>query len=167
MNFRNLLVQLGLVAGNAAAKWDPSGIAALLLDAYGKKREKDHLRAELEALMRSDFQQFRAQLQDAMGELRLQLAESVRAQVEAYLSQFQASAKQAARHLGDSSATTVPATVGVDDPQQLAAFLPQRPPQFTVGSVVPGLPSWVLTEPLGAGGFGEVWKGEIPVVRFF
>ena len=85
MNFRNLLVQLGLVAGNAAAKWDPSGIASLLLDAYGKKQEKNQLRAELEAMMRADFQQFRAQLQDAMGELRLQLAESVRAQVEAYL----------------------------------------------------------------------------------
>ena len=158
MNFRNLLVNLGLVVGNAAAKWDPSGIAGLLLEAYGKHRDKNQLRGELEALMRASFQQFRDQLQDAMGDHRLQLAEGVRRQVEAYLSQFQASARQAARLLGDPSATTVPATVGVDDPQQLAAFLPQHPPRFTVGDVVPGLPSWTLVEPLGVGGFGEVWK---------
>ncbi len=173
VNFRNLLVNLGLVAGNAAAKWDPSGIAELLLEAYGKHREKQQLRGELEALMRASFQQFRDQLQDAMGDHRLQLAEGVRRQVEAYLSQFQASARQAARLLGDPSATTVPATVGVDDPQQLAAFLPQHPPRFTVGNAVPGLPSWTLVEPLGVGGFGEVWKarheddGNFAAFKFF
>ncbi|OWK38600.1 bifunctional serine/threonine-protein kinase/formylglycine-generating enzyme family protein [Fimbriiglobus ruber] len=158
MNYRNLLVNLGLVVGNMAARWEPSGIASKLLEAYGKHREKQQLKDELEALLRARFVDYRAQVEDAMGELRLKLSEGVRVQVEAYLSQFQASAKQAARLLGDPSATTVPATVGVDDPQQLAAFLPQRPPRFTVGDAVPGLPSWTLVEPLGAGGFGEVWK---------
>jgi formylglycine-generating enzyme required for sulfatase activity len=54
----------------------------------------------------------------------------------------------------------------VDDPAQLASFLPQRPPRFTVGATVPGLESWTLVEPLGAGGFGEVWKAENPYVGF-
>jgi serine/threonine protein kinase len=165
MKFRNLLVNLGLVVANAAAKWDPSGVASHLLEAYEKAREKQKLREELEALLRAGFGQFRAELADAMGDHRLQVAEGVRSQVEAYLSQFQVSARQAARLLGDPTATTVPATVSIDDPRQLAAFLPQTPPRFTVGDTVPGLPSWTLVEPLGTGGFGEVWKAQAVVQR--
>jgi serine/threonine protein kinase len=162
MAVRNLLMKVGLVVGNAAAKLDPLGVAGQLLAEYVRHREREHLRVELEELLRLGFSQFRAELADAMGELRLKVAASVHGQVEAYLSQFQASARQAARILGDPSATTVPGTVGVDDPAQLAVFLPQRSPRFTIGDTVPGLPSWRLVEPLGSGGFGEVWKAENP-----
>ncbi|MBP3955650.1 protein kinase [Gemmata sp. G18] len=162
MKFRNLLVTLGLAVANLGAKYDPSGVAQKLLDAYAKRREQAKLREELDALIAARFENFREQLAEAMGDDRLQLTEAVRAQVEAYLSQFQASAKQAARILGDPSATTVPATVNINSAAELAAFLPQRPPRFTVGDSVPGLPSWKLTEPLGGGGFGEVWKAENP-----
>jgi serine/threonine protein kinase len=162
MKFTNLLVNLGLAVGNAAAKWDPTGIASKLLEGYEKRREKLQLRAELEAMLQAGFDQFRDELADAMSDPRLKLPEGIRVQIEAYLSQFQASAKQAARHFGDPSATTVPATVSIDSAAELAAFLPQRPPRFTIGESVPGLPSWKLIEPLGAGGFGEVWKAENP-----
>ncbi len=162
MGFRNLLVRVGLAAGNVAAKFDPTGVAGQILESYEKHHDREQLRGELDEMMAAGFAQFRAELADAMGELKLELAESVRGQVEAYLSQFQASAKQAARMLGDPSATTVPATVAVDQPEQLAEFLPKRAPRFTVGHSVPGLPSWKLVEPLGAGGFGEVWKAENP-----
>jgi hypothetical protein len=160
MKFRNLLVNIGLAAANATAKWEPLGIASLIVEAYNKHRAKQGLRQELEALLQADFQRFRAEVADVMGELRLHLASGIQVQVETYLSQFQASARQAAQFLGDPSGTTVPATVGFDDPRQLLAFLPQQPPRFKVGASVPGLPSWKLTEPLGTGGFGEVWKAE-------
>ena len=162
MGFRNLLVNVGLAAVKAGAKFDPSGVASNLIERYDQHRNRDQLRGELEELMRAQFAHFREEVAGAMADQNLQLAEDVRAQVEAYLSQFQASAKQAARILGDASAKTVPDTVGLQDPAQLAAFLPQRAARFTVGSAVPGLPSWILTEPLGAGGFGEVWKAENP-----
>ena len=112
--------------------------------------------------MAARFEQFRGEVKAAMGELGPEVPAADRPQVEAYLSQLQASARQAARALGDPSATTVPATVAVDQPEQLATFFPQRLPRFVVGDAVPGLPSWRLVEPLGAGGFGEVWKAENP-----
>jgi len=162
MGFRNLLVNAGLAAANVGARFDPSGIAPKLLESYGKHREKEQLRAELDEMMAAGFARYREELKEAMADHRLHLAEGVRVQVEAYLSQFQASAKQAARALGEPSGTTVPPSVGVDDPLQLAVFLPKSLPRFTVGSSVPGLPSWKLVEPLGSGGFGEVWKAENP-----
>ena len=164
VGIRNLLVNVALAA-KAGATFDPSGVAAHLIDRYDKHRDKARLRAELEELLQARFGHFREEVAGAMADERLQLSDDVRGQVQAYLQQFQASAKQAARALGEPSATTVPATVGVDDPSQLAAFLPQRPPRFKVGDAVPGLSSWALTEPLGAGGFGEVWKAENPLPR--
>ena len=162
MAVRNLLVNLGLIVGNAAAKIDPSGIASQLLARYSKARDKEQLEGELEGMLQLGFGRFREELAEAMGELRLSLAERDRGRVEAYLMHCQASAKQASRVLGDPLATTVPRTVHLDDPAQLAAFLPQFQPRFAVGDTVPGLPSWVLVEPLGVGGFGEVWKAKNP-----
>ena len=37
MNYRNLLVNLGLAFANLGAKYDPSGIAQKVLDAYAKR----------------------------------------------------------------------------------------------------------------------------------
>lgn len=162
MAFRDLLVNVGLVVGRVAAKYDPSGVAEHVLDAYRNQRDKQQLRLELEALMQASFDQFRGELRDAMNDNRLQLPDEARAAVEAFLCQFQASARQAARQFGDPSATTVPATIAIDSADSLAAFLPQRPPRFKVGDSVPGLPSWKLVEPLGAGGFGEAWKATHP-----
>ncbi len=58
----------------------------------------------------------------------------------------------------DPSGTTVPATWSLAREEDLVPFLPPRPPRFKEGDTPPGANNWVLTERLGIGGFGEVWK---------
>lgn len=57
----------------------------------------------------------------------------------------------------DPTGTTVPATFSLNSPDDFAELLPARPPRFAPGQALPGKPGWVLVEPLGVGGFGEVW----------
>jgi serine/threonine protein kinase len=153
---------VGLAAGNLAAKFEPTGIASRILDAYGKHREKQELRNEFQEMMRAGFSEFRAELAQAMAEIRPSLPPETEGRTEAYLMMLRTSAQQTTRALGDAATLTVPDLVSLDEPDQLAAFLPQRAPRFSVGDSVPGLPSWKLLEPLGAGGFGEVWRAENP-----
>ena len=61
-------------------------------------------------------------------------------------------------HPEDPSGTTVPATWSAARPEDLLPFLPPRPPMFREGDSPPEASRWILTERLGIGGFGEVWK---------
>jgi formylglycine-generating enzyme required for sulfatase activity len=58
----------------------------------------------------------------------------------------------------DRAGTTVPATWSASRPEDLLPFLPPRPPMFREGQSPPKADRWILTERLGIGGFGEVWK---------
>ena len=58
----------------------------------------------------------------------------------------------------DRSGTTAPAKWSATRPEDLLPFLPPRPPMFREGDSPPEASRWILTERLGIGGFGEVWK---------
>ncbi len=58
----------------------------------------------------------------------------------------------------DPTGTTVPARWSATRPEDILPFLPPRPPMFREGDTPPGAEQWALTERLGIGGFGEVWK---------
>jgi formylglycine-generating enzyme required for sulfatase activity len=58
----------------------------------------------------------------------------------------------------DPTGTTVPAKWSATRPEDIVPFLPPRPPMFREGDSPPEANRWILTERLGIGGFGEVWK---------
>ncbi len=58
----------------------------------------------------------------------------------------------------DPTGTTVPARWTVNGPEDIVPLLPPRPPMFREGDSPPEASRWILTERLGIGGFGEVWK---------
>ena len=58
----------------------------------------------------------------------------------------------------DPSGTTVPPKWSASRPEDIVPFLPPRPPMFREGDSPPEANRWILTERLGIGGFGEVWK---------
>lgn len=84
--------------------------------------------------------------------------------LELYLSQFPGSARRSLRREEDPTGRTVPRTLSLNTPDTLARLLPPQMPSFRPGDPVPGRPDWTLVEPLGAGGFGEVWKAINPHV---
>ena len=55
----------------------------------------------------------------------------------------------------DPSGNSVPANFSLREERGFASILPNRTPRFRTGDAVG---NYVLTEPLGLGGFGEVWK---------
>jgi hypothetical protein len=58
----------------------------------------------------------------------------------------------------DPTGTTAPAKWIAARPDDILPFLPPRPPMFREGDSPPEAARWILTERLGIGGFGEVWK---------
>ena len=58
----------------------------------------------------------------------------------------------------DPTGTTVPVHWNANKAEDLVPFLPPRAPRFREGDIPPGASNWILTERLGLGGFGEVWK---------
>jgi serine/threonine protein kinase len=82
----------------------------------------------------------------------------VRARVVAYAAQVPASFRASLRRPEDPTGSTVPKTLTISQPNDVFRFLPQRPPRFQPGDRPVG--NWKLTDCLGIGGFGEVWKAE-------
>ena len=58
----------------------------------------------------------------------------------------------------DPTGTTAPARWAANRAEDIMPFLPPRPPMFKEGDSAPTGSHWTLTERLGIGGFGEVWK---------
>jgi serine/threonine protein kinase len=135
-----------------------SDIAASAWEEYRQGEQEDALRAELEALARAPVSQVRQEVAAAVGDEAAALPPDVREKITTYLGQVPAMVRRSLRRPSDPSGTTVPASLRLDHAEDLVQFLPPNPPRLQIGDrPLPGVDR-VLEEPLGVGGFGEVWK---------
>jgi hypothetical protein len=123
--------------------------------------------ARSEAEMRQDLQA----VANAAGEAR-QIAEEVAAQagprlpepqrqaLAALLAQVPGTVVQSLKRPADPTGTSVPAGLVLSKPEHLLPFLPRSLPRFKPGDRPPNASDWTLTDLLGIGGFGEVWKAD-------
>jgi formylglycine-generating enzyme required for sulfatase activity/serine/threonine protein kinase len=124
---------------------------------YCRDQREDALRAEVQAIAQAPTAQVRREVEQAVGAEAAGQPPEVRQALTAYLSQVPAAIRRTLRRPSDPTGTTVPAGLALRGPEDLVPLLPPRPPRFKPGDRLPGAEDWELVEPLGAGGFGEVW----------
>lgn len=145
-------------------------IAADAIARYRRLNREKQLAADLQEVVQAELSEVRSEAK--------RIAESVAAghsseeiiQLEAYLTLVPGVARHTLRRAQDPTGTTVPLTLELANPVHLASVLPRRAPLFRIGDPVPDAPQWILEQPLGAGGFGEVWLGRhqfLPQLRAF
>jgi hypothetical protein len=133
-------------------------IAADAYQDYRQRGQEDALRGELQDLAQAPAEQVRQEVAGAVEAEAGHLPAADRQKIAAYLSQVPALIRRSLRRPSDPTGTTVPAALSLRQPDDLLPFLPPRPPRFQPGEQpLPGV-DWILEEPLGMGGFGEVWK---------
>ncbi|MBA4066368.1 MAG: hypothetical protein C0501_22175 [Isosphaera sp.] len=132
-------------------------VAAAALKKYRDRRRDAEIRAEIQQLAQANFEEARragaeaakAAVPDAPIEDRITL--------ELFLSQAPGAARASQKRPDDPSGRSLPAAFALNTPDDVLKLLAGRPPRFKPGDPVPGLAGWSLVEPLGSGGFGEVW----------
>ncbi len=124
---------------------------------YRERKKDADARAEVQQLAAATFDEARRAAVDAVREAvegKAGVSDLDKLTLEFYLTQIPATVR---RTLKRSDAPTVPATFSLNSADDFAELIPARPPRFAPGQPLPGKPGWVLVEPLGVGGFGEVW----------
>ncbi|MCE9565090.1 MAG: serine/threonine protein kinase [Planctomycetes bacterium] len=131
-------------------------VASDALKRYKEQRNREQIREDLRRAAEATLQEARAAAEKIARETA-DGAESA-APLELYLAQIPGAVRRSLRRPEDPSGTTIPANLRLETPADLVRRLPQQLPRFHAGQALPGRPGRTLVEPLGTGGFGEVWR---------
>jgi serine/threonine protein kinase len=146
-----------LTGGTSSAVEVGATILSAVWDWWGKKAKEADRRAELEAIARMTAEQYAVQVQSLVQEHAAAASQRVQGQLQGYLIALQAQIRRVSRRPSDPAGLTVSSRMVLSRAEDLAPFLPPRPPRFVPGDKVPGT-DLELDALLGIGGFGEVWK---------
>lgn len=137
-------------------------VAKAALGKYRQQRQAPEIRAEIQELAQATFGQAHQAAGQVAREVAAKASEEEIVNLELYLSQIPGAVRQSQKRAEDPTGTTVPATFALNSPDDVLKLLPARPVQLRPGAALPERAGWVLTEPLGVGGFGEVWLAQHP-----
>lgn len=138
-------------------------VAKAALAKYRVVRQDADIRADIQQLAQANFSQARQAAEQIAQEVAGGSASNDEiTNLELYLAQIPAAVRQSQKRPEDPTGTTVPVTFALKSPDDVMKLLPPRPVRFRPGNPLPGRPGWTLTEPLGVGGFGEVWLARHP-----
>ncbi|MEJ5277344.1 MAG: serine/threonine-protein kinase, partial [Thermogemmata sp.] len=133
-------------------------IAEDALERYRRRRQMEQFREDLQALVQAEMAEIRQQAQEIAAEVVPPGTPSQQQkQLELYLTMVPLAARQTFRRPEDPQGRSVPAHLDLSRPENFVQILPPRSPRFEIGQRVPHAPQWELVQPLGLGGFGEVW----------
>ena len=130
-------------------------IAEKARDKFKHKKNDRELRVEIQHLADASYEQARQAAVEAARAVAGPDDDIV--PLELYLSAIPAAVRQSLKRADDPAGKTVPAGFALNSADDVLKLLPPRPPRFRPGTPLPGQSGWKLVEPLGVGGFGEVW----------
>ncbi len=137
-------------------------VAADTWDWWTKDRNEQERRAEIEAIVQTNFEELRKQVGKIVQEFAADKSPELKQEIADYLTQIPASIQRSLRRPTDPTGTTVPPDLVPRRAEDLLRFLPHKLPHLKLGmKPIPGV-DWILEELLGVGGFGEVWKARNP-----
>lgn len=157
---------LGAAVGQYVGDWAFEQLAKIAEDTWAgwtaeKPAEADR-RKEMETLIQASQPQIEAVCREIAREVAPDAPPEVQERLAAYTAQVPAMIRRTMRRPADPTGRTVPLDLAPRRAEDLLQILPPRPPRFRRGDrPLAGL-DLALEEPLGVGGFGEVWKAVDP-----